>query len=317
MTEIPLNCWGEPDQNAVREQLDRILASAPFSQSQRRKRFLQYLVTETLAGHGDQLKGYTIAVDVFDRRKTFDPLVDPLVRIEAGRLRDKLREYYDSEGQSDPIRIDLPKGGYAPVIAFRQRARPAPAPAPGEPDAAAPADASPPASSQVVINWPLIVSVAALGLVLVLGGPRYARPPTLPERPSIAVLPFDNIGEDHKWERFADGITEDIITDLAHSKDLIVIARNSTEVYKGKPADIRLIGRNLNVKYVLEGSIQFLGERLRVTAQLIDAASGSHVWSERYDRPAEDLFSVQNDVTQRIAATLAGYEGRLRTPNAA
>ena len=133
--------------------------------------------------------------------------------------------------------------------------------------------------------------------------------PPLPDKPSIAVLPFDNIGDDPQWERFADGITEDTIADLSHSKDLIVIARNSTAVYKGKPIDIRQIGRDLNVKYVLEGSIQSMGERIRVTAQLIEAASGSHVWSERYDRPVDDLFAVQNDVTQQIAATLTGYEG--------
>src|SRR5262245_35423440 len=87
--------------------------------------------------------------------------------------------------------------------------------------------------------------------------------PGLPEKPSIAVLPFDNIGDDPKWERFADGITEDIITDLSHSKSLAVIARNSTEVYKGKPVDIRQVGRDLGVKYVLEGSIQSMGERVR------------------------------------------------------
>ncbi len=133
--------------------------------------------------------------------------------------------------------------------------------------------------------------------------------PPQPDKPSVAVLPFDNIGADPKWERLADGITEDIITDLAHSKDLVVIARNSTGVYKGKPVDIRQIGRDLGVKYVLEGSIQSIGERIRVTAQLIEAASGGHVWSERYDRPVDDLFAVQNDVTKRIAATLTGYEG--------
>ena len=97
--------------------------------------------------------------------------------------------------------------------------------------------------------------------------------------------------------------------DLSHSKDLVVIARNSTELYKGKPIDIRQIGRDLNVKYVLQGSIQSLGERIRVTAQLIESASGSHIWSERYDRPVDDLFVVQNDVTQRIAATLTGSWG--------
>jgi TolB-like protein/class 3 adenylate cyclase len=158
-------------------------------------------------------------------------------------------------------------------------------------------------------------AVPALALILLLlgaaGAWRWSSPSVSPlsEKASIAVLPFDNIGGDSKWDRFADGITEDIITDLSHSKDLVVIARNSTEVYKGKPIDIRQIGRDLNVKYVLEGSVQSLGERIRVTAQLIEAASGSHIWSERYDRPLDDLFAVQNDVTQRIAATLTGYEG--------
>ncbi len=128
-------------------------------------------------------------------------------------------------------------------------------------------------------------------------------------RPTLAVLPFVNIGDDPKWQRLADGITEDIIADLAHSKDLLVIAGNSTAVYKGKPVDIRQIGRDLSVKYVLEGSIQSIGERIRVTAQLIEAASGSHVWSERYDRPVNDQFAVQNDVAQRIAATLGGWQG--------
>ena len=100
--------------------------------------------------------------------------------------------------------------------------------------------------------------------------------PSLPDKSSVAVLPFDNIGTDPKWDRLADGMTEDIITDLSHSKDLVVIARNSTELYKGKPIDIRQIGRDLNVKYVVEGSIQSMGDQIRVTAQLIEAASGSH-----------------------------------------
>jgi TolB-like protein len=122
-------------------------------------------------------------------------------------------------------------------------------------------------------------------------------------------LPFENIGNDPRWDRFADGVTEDIITDLSHSKDLFVVARNSTEVYRGKPADVRTIGRDLGVRYVLEGSIQPSSDQIRVTAQLIDTRTGSHVWSNRYDRPATDLFKVQSDVTEKIAATLTGYEG--------
>jgi TolB-like protein/class 3 adenylate cyclase/Tfp pilus assembly protein PilF len=163
------------------------------------------------------------------------------------------------------------------------------------------------------LQWQIAAPALALILLLLgaVGAWEWSSPPATPssEKASIAVLPFENIGNDPKWDRFADGITEDIITDLSHSKDLIVIARNSTEVYKGQPVDIRQIGRDLNVKYVLEGSIQSLGERIRVTAQLIEAASRSHIWSERYDRPVDDLFAVQNDVTQRIAATIAGSEG--------
>lgn len=116
MTAGSLNCWSESDQRAIREQLDRILHSGPFHQSHRRQRFLEYLVNETLAGRTDRLKGYNVALEVFDRPETFDPIVDPVVRIEAGRLREKLREYYEAEGQSDPIRIELPKGTYTPHI---------------------------------------------------------------------------------------------------------------------------------------------------------------------------------------------------------
>ena len=114
--------WSESDQKAIREQLVRILNSGPFHQAQRRQRFLEYIVNESLAGRGERLKGYNVAQAVFDRTDTFDSNVDPIVRLEAGRLRDRLREYYDGEGQADPIRIELPKGTYTPRIEFRQAA---------------------------------------------------------------------------------------------------------------------------------------------------------------------------------------------------
>ena len=128
----------------------------------------------------------------------------------------------------------------------------------------------------------------------------------LPDKPSVAVLPFTNIGGDAKQERLADGITEDVITDLSRYRDLFVIARNSVFTYKGKAVSVQQVGRELGVRYVLEGSIQTSGDRVRVTAQLIDTATNSHVWSERFDRPLDDIFDVQNEVTQKIASALGG-----------
>jgi TolB-like protein/Tfp pilus assembly protein PilF len=300
VTAIPLTSGSEPDQKAIREELGRILNSRPFAQSRRRQRFLEYIVNETLAGRGDRLKGYNIAVEVFDRPETFDPVTDPLVRIEAARLREKLREYYDTDGRDDPVVIELPKGAYTPHIAFRSES---PSSAPPE----RPVKTEPRSRKT---EWALSALAVLLLLLAAFGAWRWWAPSTsFPEKASIAVLPFENIGNDPKWDRFADGITEDIVTDLSHSKDLFVVARNSTEVYRGKPADVRTIGRDLGVRYVLEGSIQPTGDQVRVTAQLIEANSGSHVWSERYDRSVDDLFAVQNDVTQRIAATIAGSEG--------
>jgi adenylate cyclase len=127
--------------------------------------------------------------------------------------------------------------------------------------------------------------------------------PALAAEPSVAVLPFDNLGGDEQASRLADGMTEDVITDLARYKDLLVIA------YKGKPIDARQVAKDLNVGYVLAGSIQRQADQLRVTAELIDAATGAQVWSERWDRPAQDMFSVQAEVAGKVATSLAGNGG--------
>jgi TolB-like protein/class 3 adenylate cyclase/Flp pilus assembly protein TadD len=143
------------------------------------------------------------------------------------------------------------------------------------------------------------------------GGPQAKPALPLPDKPSIAVLPFENLSGDPRQERLADGITEDIITDLSRFRELFVIARNSTFVYKGKPTDVRRIARELGVQFVLEGSLQTDGDQVRITAQLIDATTGNHVWSERYGRPLDDIFALQDKVTQQIVGTLGGYWGRL------
>ena len=156
-------------------------------------------------------------------------------------------------------------------------------------------------------RW-LMPAAGALVALLIVGGVWHFWPGAPPPegRPGIAVLPFDNMGGDEATGRLADGITEDIITDLARFHDLDVIARNSTEVYKSKPVDIRQVGKELNVGYVLEGSIQRQGDNIRVTGQLIDARTRAHVWSDRWDRPAENVFAVQTEVAEKVAAALGG-----------
>lgn len=130
------------------------------------------------------------------------------------------------------------------------------------------------------------------------------REPAALDRPSIAVLPFANLSADPEQDYLADGIAEDIITALARLRWLFVIARNSSFVYKGRPADVRQVARDLGVRYVLEGSVRTAGRRLRVTGQLIDAETGKHIWAERYDREVQDIFAVQDDITERVVAAV-------------
>ena len=138
-----------------------------------------------------------------------------------------------------------------------------------------------------------------------------AEPPTpafaLPDRPSIAVLPFTNMSGDFEQEYIADGFVEDITTELSRFRDLFVTARNSSFHYKGRAVDVRQVGHELGVRYVLEGSIRRDGDRFRITAQLIDTTSGVHRWAERYDRDAKDLFAVQDEVARTVAAILAAH----------
>jgi adenylate cyclase len=135
----------------------------------------------------------------------------------------------------------------------------------------------------------------------------------------VAVLPFANLSQDPAQEYFSDGVTEDLITGLSKVSGLFVIARNSVFTYKGKPVQVREVGRDLGVRYVLEGGVQRSGSRVRITAQLVDASTGYHIWAERYDREVNDIFALQDQVTQQIVRAMAvklteGEKGRLGRP---
>ncbi len=128
--------------------------------------------------------------------------------------------------------------------------------------------------------------------------------PPLPNKPSIAVLPFQNLSDEPAQEYFVDGIVEDIITSLSRIKWFFVVARNSSFIYKGKPVDIKQVGRELGVRYVLEGSVRKASNRVRITAQLIEAETGSHLWAEKYDRLLEDIFAVQDEITVSVVGAI-------------
>jgi len=268
--------WTEAEAVQVRAALARMLASPIFSQAERLQRLLRFLVAYTLEGRADLLKGYTIGVEVFDRDASFDPGADSIVRVEAGRLRAKLREYYDTEGASDPIRLELPKGTYAVRVerlAPAARSEPGARPAPSQ---AAPAGRK-------------------AGL---------AADPRTEDKPSLAVLPFANMSSDPEQGYFADGITEDLTTEFSKLSGLFVISRHTAFAFKGAAMTAQDIGRRLGVRYLLEGSVRRADDKVRITAELVDADSGLDLWAERYDRELEDIFAVQDDVTRRIVDTL-------------
>ena len=271
MTATPLNCWNQSDLEAIRAQLGRILHSGSFAKARRRQQFLEYIVNETLAGRSDRLTGYSIALEVFGRPETFDPIVDTVVRVEAGRVREKLREYYRAEGQSDPVRIDLPKGTYRPQIEFLQEE----------------------ASRIGVHKQPSPQEVSSTV-------------------PSVAVLSFDDLSADQNLGYLGDGVAEDIITALSRFPDLVVAARTSSFTYKGNAVDIRRIGKELGVGYVVEGSVRKNGDRLRIVAQLIDTKNGEHVWAERFDRSGMDPWALQDEVTGMIVSAMTGEKGALK-----
>ena len=146
---------------------------------------------------------------------------------------------------------------------------------------------------------------------LEVGEPAQAKPApapapekSAPPRLSMVVLPFANIGGDPEQEHFVDGVTESLTTDLSRIRGAVVIARNTAFTYKGKPLDVKTIGRELNVRYVLEGSVQRGGNRMRVNVQLIDAETGNHLWAERFDKPLADLFDMQDEIVARLAGAL-------------
>jgi adenylate cyclase len=267
------NGWAPTEIDQIQRHLTCILASFVFAHSHRQSRFLSYIVQATLAGGADRLNQRVIGVEVFDRPDSFDPVVDSIVRVEAGRLRSKLREYYDELGKSDRVYIELPKHSYGVRIRM------------------APGDAGKHSKSHVRVG-PL-EQLAVEGMLQSLQG-----------APTIAVLPFDSTSGDREQEHFADGITDDLITDLAKLSGLSVVARQSVLAYKGSVAGAQRISEEIGAGFLLEGNIRRVGNRVRINAQLIDGSSGKYIWGERYDQDMGDIFDLQDEVNRKIVKAL-------------
>jgi len=300
---------GFVDPTSVRAELAHVLESRAFQGAERHRKFLNFIVNETLDGRAHTLKEYCIGVEVFGKGESFDPRIDTIVRVEARKLRSRIAKFYEEEGRRDSVRIELVKGGYAPVFHFWNEETPHSIP-PGSGDGA---PLIRPATGFVRrVMWIGITLLAAIGVVtayrLIL--------PRAPSNsgPSIAVLPFANLsGDDQKF--FSDGLTDELIDSLGRVPGLRVVGRTSSFQLKNNTLDLREIGRQLNVRTVLEGSVRQSGSRLRITAELDETSTGYRLWSQSYDRNVSDVIEIQQEVSMAITNTLgSGLTGSALQP---
>ncbi len=259
-------------EDAISQQLRKILATPEFQRSAMLSDFLVFIVEQTLAGHAQEIKGYTVATQVLGREADFDAGKDPIVRILAGRLRRALERYYFTRGRQDPVRIDIPKGCYVPTFHLTA----------GE---EAGGEASPAAMNDVVL--------------------------TLPSGPSVAVMPLLNLTGDRKQEFFADGLAEELTSELARYQDLRVIAYQSTLRWKGKEHDVREVGRDLRVRFLVEGSVRKAARTVKVSIYVIDTFNGLQLWGEQYCRElkADRLIALQEEIARQVVARIGSLFG--------
>ena len=234
--------------------------------------FLRFVVEKTLSGCAQEIKGYTVATEVFGRKADFDAGKDTIVRIQGGRLRRALERYYLTIGGQDPIRIDIPKGAYVPTFHLVARAETG-------------VDASTVAQDEAVLSPP--------------------------PGPSVAVLPLLNLTGDRKQEFFADGLAEEITNELARYQDLRVIAFQSTLRWRGAKFDAREVGRDLHIRFFLEGSIRKEATLIKITVRLVDTVNGMQVWGDQYQRQLkpDKLIALQEEIAQNVAGKIGSEYG--------
>jgi TolB-like protein/tetratricopeptide (TPR) repeat protein len=284
---------GRVDARDVREHLDKVLASSSFTGAPRVQQFLRFVVEEALEGRAGEIKESVVAVQVFGRRSDFDSHSDSVVRVQATHLRKRLREYYRIEGLRDGVVIDLPPGAYVP--AFRAAA--------GSPV---------PVAGPRRRRWLLPLAVlSVLAATLALGTFAWlARvAPT-----SIAVLPFVSLDGASESDYLVEGIAEDLMTSLARSPDLRVVARTSAFQFRGKNISAQSVGRDLGASVLLEGSIRGEPKHLKIAAQLVNVASGFDLWSESWEGPAGDAPLFEEQIVRAVERQVLGNTPGKREP---
>lgn len=296
----------EPDQAEIRRQLASIQASADFDVPQRARKFLSYVVDETLAGRADRIKAYSIALEVFGRDASFDAQADPVVRIEAGRVRRALEHYYLTGGRTDPILITIPKGGYVPLFT--------PNPAYAEPSPPSPPDAVvPPAiAASLSPRFRRFGLLAGFGVALPVvwaiadwaGVPRL-QPEALtsPGIPRLLIEPFEDLTDSDGSSIIARGLGAEIIGQIARFKDLIVI--NGAHMTDAAWSDDT--AGNTLARYILDGSVRISGDAIRLTTSLRNSDDGSILWAQSFDADlkVQELLTVETEIAQEVTTALA------------
>ena len=285
---------GQINGQAVRNQLEQVLSSAGFARNARLSGFLRFLVERHLEGRDDELKESLIAIQVFDRRPDYDPKQDAIVRTEAVRLRARLRSYYAGEGSRAPVIIELPKGGYIP--AFRE----------GEPAG----EMNARQRSRLRTRLWRIVELAAFVVAIAAVGWWRLHDGNAPV--PIAVLPLVNLSQNPAEDYFADGLSGEIIRNLSIIDGMAVRSQTSSFTFKGKPRNLREIGKQLAADYVLEGSVLRSGQQLRINVQLVRVRDDFALLSGRYDEELTDIFKIQDEVSRGVVNSLRLKLGRGR-----
>jgi TolB-like protein len=282
----------EPD---VRAELDRILASKGFSSAGRLSKLLRYAVDKTLAGETDQLKEYSVGIEVFDRDDKYDPRLDSIVRVEAGRLRSRLDEYYNGEGAGSTIRISLPRGGY--TAHFERRDGPAPVIAPPAATARA---------SRTAIPLALALIAVIGGMVFVLFGRDRHPPPDL--RPTAAVLPIqaNMIGGDN--DNYSAQFTEAITTELARLGTISVASFTSAMQFDGRHPAMSEVAAALKSHYIVEASVDDEASEILVVARIVNAETDRKMWVSDYRGQRDDVRGIAQRIAYDVSVAIRERE---------